>query len=105
MPKEGCMLWSASMEIPVGAPNPAAAEAWMNFVYDPKVQADIAQFGNDVTPVKGVKPILAKRNPQLAKSKLIFSMAQDTKNCTFEPVLGGRQGQEITHAFELAIAG
>src|SRR5438093_224457 len=23
MPKEGCMLWSTSMEIPVGAPNPA----------------------------------------------------------------------------------
>jgi len=38
MPKEGCMLWSTSMEVPVGAPNPAAAEAWMNFVYDPKVQ-------------------------------------------------------------------
>ena len=25
MPKEGCMLWSTSMEIPVGAPNPRAA--------------------------------------------------------------------------------
>src|SRR3954453_15336420 len=56
MPKEGCMLWSTSMEIPTGAPNPAAAEAWMNFVYDPKVQADIAQYVNYVTPVKGVKP-------------------------------------------------
>ena len=72
MPKEGCMLWSTSMEIPVGAPNPAAAEAWMNYVYDPKVQADIAEYVNYVTPVKGVKPILAKRDPQLAKSKLIF---------------------------------
>jgi hypothetical protein len=36
---------------------------------------------------------------------LIFPTAQYTKNCTFEPVLGGQQGQEITHAFELAIAG
>jgi hypothetical protein len=72
MPKEGCMLWSTSMEIPAGAPNPAAAEAWMNFVYDPKVQADIAEYVNYVTPVKGVKPILAKRDPKLAKSKLIF---------------------------------
>jgi spermidine/putrescine transport system substrate-binding protein len=105
MPKEGCMLWSTSMEIPVGAPNPAAAEAWMNFVYDPKVQADIAQYVNYVTPVKGVKPILAKRDPQLAKSELIFPTEQYTKNCTFEPVLGGQQGQEVTHAFELAIAG
>ena len=53
MPKEGCMLWSTSMEIPVGAPNPAAAEAWMNYVYDPKVQADIAEYVNYVTPVEG----------------------------------------------------
>ena len=36
MPKEGCMLWSTSMEIPVGAPNPQAAQAFINFVYDPE---------------------------------------------------------------------
>jgi spermidine/putrescine transport system substrate-binding protein len=105
MPKEGCMLWSTSMEIPVGAPNPAAAEAWMNFVYDPKVQADIAQYVNYVTPVKGVKPILAKRDPQLAKSKLIFPTKSYTKNCTFEPVLGGEQGRTVTQAFDRVISG
>jgi len=92
MPKEGCMLWSTSMEIPAGAPNPAAAEAWINFVYEPKVQADIAEYVNYVTPVKGVKQILAKRDPQLAKSKLIFPTQSYTKNCTFEPVLDGRAG-------------
>ena len=55
MPKEGCMLWSTSMEIPVGAPNAAAAEAWINYVYDPEVQADIAEYVNYVTPVAGVQ--------------------------------------------------
>jgi len=34
---------------------PAAAEAWMNYVYDPQVQADIAEYVNYVTPVSGVK--------------------------------------------------
>ena len=53
MPKEGCMLWSTSMEIPVGAPNPQAAQALINYVYDPKVQADIAEWVNYVTPVAG----------------------------------------------------
>jgi spermidine/putrescine transport system substrate-binding protein len=105
MPKEGCMLWSTSMEIPVGAPNPAAAEAWMNYVYDPKVQADIAEYVNYVTPVTGVKPILAKRDPQLAKSKLIFPTKAYTRNCTYEPVLGGQQGQEVTKAFNAVING
>jgi spermidine/putrescine transport system substrate-binding protein len=105
MPKEGCMLWSTSMEIPVGAPNPQAAEAFMNFVYDPKVQADIAQYVNYVTPVKGVKPILAKRDPALAHNQLIFPSASYTKKCTFEPVLGGKQGDEVTKAFNAVING
>ena len=105
MPKEGCMLWSTSMEVPAGAPNPAAAEAWMNFVYDPKVQADIAEYVNYVTPVEGVKQILAKRDPKLARSKLIFPTASYTKNCTFEPVLDGEQGREVTRAFNAVVNG
>ena len=105
MPKEGCMLWSTSMEIPAGAPNPAAAEAWINFVYEPKVQADIAEYVNYVTPVKGVKQILAKRDPQLAKSKLIFPTQSYTENCTFEPVLDGEQGRAVTQAFNAVVNG
>lgn len=105
MPKEGCMLWSTSMEIPTGAPNPAAAEAWINFVYDPKVQADIAEYVNYVTPVKGVKPVLAKRDPALARSKLIFPTEHFTRNCTFEPVLPGEQGRKVTQAFNSVLNG
>ena len=103
MPKEGCMLWSTSMEIPVGAPNPQAAQAFINFVYDPKVQADIAEWVNYVTPVRGVKAILAKRDPALARSQLIFPSESYTANCSFEPVLGGELGQEVTDAFQRAI--
>ena len=105
MPKEGCMLWSTSMEIPAGAPNPAAAEAWMNYAYDPKVQADIAEYVNYVTPVKGVKEILAKRDPALAKNQLIFPSRQYTKNCTFESELGGELGRNVQKAFTQAING
>ena len=39
----------------------------MNYVYDPKVQANIAEYVNYVTPVEGVKQILAKRDPELAR--------------------------------------
>jgi spermidine/putrescine transport system substrate-binding protein len=103
MPKEGCMLWSTSMEIPIGAPNPQAAQAFMNFVYDPKVQADIAEYINYVTPVKGVKEILRKRDPKLARSQLIFPSEAYTRNCSFEPVLGGAQGDKVTEAFQAAL--
>jgi spermidine/putrescine transport system substrate-binding protein len=103
MPKEGCMLWSTSMEIPVGAPHPQAAEAFMNYVYDPKVQADIAEYLNYVTPVTGVREILRKRDPKLAKNQLVFPSADFTSKCTFEPALGGEQGRKVTEAFQAAI--
>lgn len=97
------MLWSTSMEIPAGAPNAQAAQAFINFVYDPEVQADIAEWVNYVTPVQGVKEILRKRDPALANSQLIFPSEQYTANCSFEPVLGGQLGQEVTEAFQRAI--
>jgi spermidine/putrescine transport system substrate-binding protein len=105
MPEEGCMLWSTSMEIPVGSPNPQAAEAFMNYVYDPHVQADIAQYVNYVTPVSGVKEILAKRDPELAHNELIFPSKSYTADCTYEPVLGGEQGEIVTKAFEQVLTG
>jgi spermidine/putrescine transport system substrate-binding protein len=103
MPKEGCMLWSTSMEIPVGAPNPQAAQEFINYVYDPKVQADIAEYVNYVTPVAGVKEILRKRDPKLAANPLVFPSEEFTANCTFEPILGGEEGREVTTAFQRAI--
>jgi len=105
MPKEGCMLWATSMEVPAGAPNPAAAEAFIDFVYDPKVQADIAEYVNYVTPVKGVKEILAKRDPALANNQLIFPSPSYTKNCSFEPALAGKLGEEVNKAFQAVLVG
>ena len=105
MPKEGCMLWATSMEIPVGAPNPAAAENFINFVYDPKVQADIAEYVSYVTPVEGVKQILAKRDPELAKNQLIFPSPSYTRDCSTEPALAGRLGEEVERAFQAALNG
>jgi len=105
MPTEGCILWSDNMVIPVGAPNPTAAEAWVNYVYDPEVQADIAEYVNYVTPVEGVKEILAKREPELAKNQLIFPSDSFTKNCTIQPTPTGEEEQKITAAFEAVLNG
>ena len=43
-PTRAATLWSDNMVIPVGAPNTAAALEFMNFVYEPEVQADIAEL-------------------------------------------------------------
>jgi spermidine/putrescine transport system substrate-binding protein len=105
MPTEGCMLWSEDMVIPVGAPNPTAAEAWIDFVYKPEVQANIAEYVNYVTPVEGVQPILAKRSPELGNNQLIFPSAEFTKNCSPTPTIEGEEEQNVVKAFDAVLNG
>jgi spermidine/putrescine transport system substrate-binding protein len=105
MPKEGCNLWSDNMVIPVGAPNPTAAEAWMNYVYDPKNQAQITDYNYYLSPVTGVKPLLQKIDPPAAKSPLIFPTKKFTAKCTVSPTLEGQEEQKVTQAFDAVISG
>lgn len=106
MPTEGCMLWSEDMVIPIGAPNPTAAEAFMNYVYEPEVQANIAEYVNYVTPVEGVKEVLAKRDPELAKNQLIFPSASFTKNCSATPEFKSEEEeQKVIKAFDSVLNG
>jgi spermidine/putrescine transport system substrate-binding protein len=105
MPTEGCMLWSDNMVIPVGAPNPAAAEAWMNYVYDPKNQAQIEAYVNYVSPVAGTKEILLKQDPDVANNQLIFPSEKFTAKCDTAPVISGEEEQRITQEFEAVVSG
>ena len=105
MPTEGCILWSDNMVIPVGAPNTAAALAWADFVYDPAIQAPIAEYVNYVTPVKGVQPILQQKDPELGNSDLIFPSEEFIADCTTQPDPPGEEAdvQEVTEAFQNVI--
>ena len=106
-PAEGCNLWFDMMSIPIGAPNTAAALEFINFVYTPEVQADIAEFVNYVTPVKGVKEILAKRDPALANNELIFPSAEFTADCfPFQDPPGSEEDKaEVNEAWQEVISG
>jgi spermidine/putrescine transport system substrate-binding protein len=44
VPEEGGEFWVDSYAIPVGAKNPDAAHAWINFVYDPKINAQETSY-------------------------------------------------------------
>jgi spermidine/putrescine transport system substrate-binding protein len=105
MPKEGCMIFSDNMVIPVGAPNPTAAEAWMNYVYDPKNQAQITDYNYYFSPVSGVKPILQKIDPKAANSELIFPTKSFTKTCDVAPTLTPDELQQVTQAFDAVVSG
>jgi len=82
MPTQGCTRWSENMVIPVGAPNTAAALAWMNFVFRPNVAVDITEWVEYISPVKGVKELLEERESELAESPIVFPTEQFTRNCT-----------------------
>jgi spermidine/putrescine transport system substrate-binding protein len=80
------MIFTDSMQIPVGAPHAYTAEKMMDFVYQPEVQALITENVAYVPPVKGAREALAKNDPELAHSPLVFpdlSKAHDFK--TFPP--------------------
>ena len=62
VPTEGAMIWTDNMVIPKGAVNKYTAELMMNFVYDPKVAAQIENYVYYVSPVKGAKAELEKLN-------------------------------------------
>jgi spermidine/putrescine transport system substrate-binding protein len=108
MPTQGCILWSDNMVIPKGAPNTPAALEWMNFTYEPKVQADLAAYIQYVTPVTGVKQVFEQQGKTaLANNRLIFPSDQFTRNCTTQPDPPGsaEDQQEVTKAFQDVITG
>ncbi len=72
----------------------------MNYVYTPANAAPLAAYNNYTTPVTGVKPILAKTDPALAKSQLIFPTQSYQKNCSTQPEPPRLQTAEIERAFE-----
>jgi spermidine/putrescine transport system substrate-binding protein len=99
-PKEGIMVATDSMQIPVGAPHAFTAEKLMDFVYRPEIQAALTEYINYLPPVKGAREIVAKRSPEIAQSKLVFpdlSLLHNFK--TFPP----KDEAEIEAAFQRAI--
>ena len=68
-PPEGFMFSTDNMQIPVGAPHAYTAEVFMNYVYDPEVQAKIAESIKYVTPVKGVKEVLGEEGPEAGRER------------------------------------
>jgi spermidine/putrescine transport system substrate-binding protein len=106
MPDEGCVMWSDDMLIPVGAPNPGAAYAFMDYVYEPENAAQIAAYVNYTTPVEGVREVFDRQGEKaLAGNELIFPSEQFTADCTTQPALDSADEQEIEEAWGKLVSG
>jgi spermidine/putrescine transport system substrate-binding protein len=102
-PESGVHLWTDNMQIPVGAPSPYTAEKMIDFVYEPEVQADIAEYVNYICPVEGVQEILAKRDPALANNQLIFPDDETLSNAFIFRQLKPAEEGELDEAFQKVI--
>jgi putrescine transport system substrate-binding protein len=58
IPQEGSLRFVEVMAVPKGAPHPANAARFMNYVLHPKVQARVSKYVSYGTPVSLSKPLL-----------------------------------------------
>jgi spermidine/putrescine transport system substrate-binding protein len=72
--EEGGEFWVDSYSIPVGAKNPDAAHAWINYVYDPKNNAVETEYTYYGSPLKRelLKPVI---DPAVFKNTDVFPPA------------------------------
>jgi spermidine/putrescine transport system substrate-binding protein len=74
VPDEGVVIWTDNMCVPVGVENPVDAITYMDYVYQPEIQAMIEGWVNYICPVPAAKNFI---DPSLKDSPLIFPTDQD----------------------------
>jgi spermidine/putrescine transport system substrate-binding protein len=91
--------------LPAKAEHFYAAEAMMNYVYEPEVAARIAAAVNYIPPVAGVQDILAKEDPKLAENPLIFPSDEIRAKLKPYPVLSPADERTMLEAMDKVIGG
>lgn len=69
IPKEGTILWYDMLAIPADAPNPDAAHAFINYLLEPEV---IAEITNYVVYANAVPESLEFVDPEIAEDPAVF---------------------------------
>jgi spermidine/putrescine transport system substrate-binding protein len=88
IPDAGAMSLTDTMLIPRGG-DVFTASTFMNFIYDPKIMAEIEAYTSYIPPITGVKQAMAKISPASVKNPLIFPPAADrAKLHSFDPSAG-----------------
>ena len=72
LPSTGHLIWSDNFVIPNKAKHKKNAETLINYFYDPKVMAQVVDYVNYISVVKGAEQLLVADDPDVAKNPLIF---------------------------------
>jgi len=103
VPTEGVMVWHDNLMIPLHAANPLDALTYMNFVYQPKIAAMLADYIWYVTPVPAAEAYVEKMpgGKVVASSPLVFpDKEMDSKAHNYYTFKGQQDLNEWNSIFE-----
>ena len=99
VPDEGVMHWTDTMMIPMNAANPVSAMTWMNYYYQPRIAAMVADWVEYITPVPDAQAILQKSDPSVARSSLVFPTAAMAAKARDYPIFRDRSAFDAWNGY------
>lgn len=99
IPEEGGTKYVNSILVPNGTERMADIEKLVDFYYDPKVMAQVVAYTIGVPPIEGVREELAKIDPVLAESKMLFPDESDASRIYDFRLLDSVETKNYTEAF------
>jgi spermidine/putrescine transport system substrate-binding protein len=115
VPKEGAIIWTDNMCIPVGAAHPVDAITYMDYVYQPAVAAMLAESIEYITPVPGAKDVIVQDANaatdadtkqgllDTANSPLVFPSPADLAKTSYYRVLNPSEAAQWNDIFNAVI--
>ncbi|WP_026910947.1 polyamine ABC transporter substrate-binding protein [Patulibacter minatonensis] len=97
-PEEGAVTFTDNLMLPANVAHPYAAETMFNYLYEPDMAAKLCAYINYISPVDGIRPILEKTDPDIAKNELIFPTDEIRKRLRLYPSLSTREEQQMYEA-------
>ena len=103
IPSEGGIIWTDNMAIPVGAAHPLDAITYMNWVYQPRIAATMAESIEYITPVPSAQTYIAQDAAaaktaadkasllELSTDPAIFPPAETLANTSYYRVLASKE--------------
>jgi spermidine/putrescine transport system substrate-binding protein len=85
VPKEGANIWEDTVAIPVGAPHPENAHAFINFIFDKDAGKHIAETIQYATPNKAARELM---DAKYTGNPAIFPPADVIAKCEYTAYLG-----------------
>jgi spermidine/putrescine transport system substrate-binding protein len=117
VPEEGGILWVDNMVIPVKAKHPVDAIQMMDFVYDPVIAAQIAEYVNYICPVPKAQAIIKQHATEattaddkeylnsVANSPLIFPTDEMLSKVRSYKLLTEAEEKEWNDLFQQVVTG